>query len=249
MARIHSYALIAALVLLATTFTLAHGLDQQYEKLLPPPFNVLLSTGNKQLKMALTRKLHGEKNQAKAEEATGSYFPVWPFEFNCTLQKINKDDKDVKVTWTKLYYDFAHNGTKFEFFDHYVDANTGKWGATNFVILFINTVIYFVEPKTKTCTIRAKDIPTISPWWLKLSQFVDRGLFREMYSDLWEFPKGTGELEGIQYYHRVGATDATKIPLRSTNQQNDPGVTDYTDFVVGAQNQAHFAVPSYCPPV
>lgn len=72
-------------------------------------------------------------------------------------------------------------------------------------------------------------------------------MFRGLYSDLWEFPPGTGVLEGIQYYHRVGYSDATKIPLRSTNQQGDPGVTDYTDFVVGAQDAAEFEVPHYCP--
>jgi hypothetical protein len=68
-----------------------------------------------------------------------------------------------------------------------------------------------------------------------------------MWSELWEFPHQGTPLDGIQYFTRAGNTYAERAPLRSTNQQGDPGVTDYTDFVVGPQNPKVFDVPSYCP--
>ena len=185
-------------------------------------------------------------SKLKSEESNGLSFPRWPDAFNCTLQKINPDDHDVQ--WTKLYYDWPNLKTSFIFYDWYMDVN-GKWGPPNYRIYFINTTIWFDFPKEKNCYIRAKDIPTISPDWLKLTVYKGRDLWREMWSDLWEFPEGLGSLTGIKYYHRVSTdgTDDTKIPLRSTNQQGDPGVTDYTDFVVGPQHSDNFEIPNYCP--
>ncbi len=87
----------------------------------------------------------------------------------------------------------------------------------------------------------------MSPYWLKTTEFKGNQLFREMYSELWEFPKRGTPLDGIQYYVRAGKTLEERAPLRSTNQQGDPGVTDYTDFVVGPQDPKHFEIPSYCP--
>lgn len=43
---------------------------------------------------------------------------------------------------------------------------------------------------------------------------------------MWQFPEGSG-LEEIKYYSRVGNSYETRYPLRSTNQENDPGATDY----------------------
>jgi hypothetical protein len=171
-------------------------------------------------------------------------YPVWPLQFNATLQKINPDNHNIQ--WTKLYYDWKILGMRFSFFDYYQDVK-GNWGPEYCEILFTNTTIYFIKPKIQSCKIRAKDIQPVSPHWLKTTEFKGYGLFREMYSELWEFPKQGTPLDGIQYRARVGKTYETRIPLRSTNQQGDPGVTDYTDFVVGAQNPKLFEIPSYCP--
>jgi hypothetical protein len=184
-------------------------------------------------------------NKLNTKQQNNDY-PIWPGAFNCTLQKINPDDHNVQ--WTKLYYDWNNNRTTFIFFDWYMDTD-GFWGEPNYRIYFIGTTIWFDYPKDKNCYVRARNIPTISPDWLKYTVYEGRGLWREMWADLWKFPEGMGPLTGIKYYHRVSTdgTQDTKIPLRSTNQQGDPGVTDYTDFVVGAQHDANFVLPSYCP--
>lgn len=122
------------------------------------PLSALLTTKNLDL---LTQQ----------QEFADPTYPVWPLQFNCTLQKIEKGDATHTVHWTKLFYDFVNQRTKFEFYDYYVDPETNKFGPTNFVILFINQTIYFVEPKISNCTIRARDIPTISPHWLRLSVY------------------------------------------------------------------------------
>ena len=51
------------------------------------------------------------------------------------------------------------------------------------------------------------------------------------------------DLGEISYWARA---DANYTPLRSTNQSNDPGATDYLDVVFGPQNDAVFALPEYC---
>eukprot|EP00761_Pharyngomonas_kirbyi_P004484 gb/GECH01004489.1/.p1 GENE.gb/GECH01004489.1/~~gb/GECH01004489.1/.p1 ORF type:complete len:240 (+),score=37.15 gb/GECH01004489.1/:1-720(+) len=170
--------------------------------------------------------------------------PVWPFQFNTTLAKTNPKNHDIQ--WTKLFYDYKNQRTKFVFYDYYYDTN-GNWGPENFVIYFINSIIYYVWPKTQTCKIRAKDIPTISPWWLQDTVYNGTVNFRGLYSELWVFPEGSGSLTGIQYYNRFATDNKNKIPLRSTNQKNDPGQTDYFDFVEGPQNKELFVVPHYCP--
>ena len=72
-------------------------------------------------------------------------------------------------------------------------------------------------------------------------------LFRDQWSEEWEFPESS-PLKGMKYWSRVGDKNENRIPLRSTNQDEDPGDTDYVDFVVGDQNNNLFKVPSICPP-
>jgi hypothetical protein len=78
-------------------------------------------------------------------------YPVWPLQFNCTLQKINPENHNVQ--WTKLYYDWKILGMRFSFFDYYQDVK-GNWGPEYCVILFVNTTIYFIKPKIQSCKIR-----------------------------------------------------------------------------------------------
>lgn len=78
-------------------------------------------------------------------------YPVWPLTFNCTLQKINPFNHNIQ--WTKLYYDWRTLGMKFSFFDYYQDVK-GNWGPEYCRILFVNTTIYFIKPKIRSCKIR-----------------------------------------------------------------------------------------------
>ena len=48
----------------------------------------------------------------------------------------------------------------------------------------------------------------------------------------------------LTYWQR----SADRIPLRSTNQANDPGATDYFDVLIGPQDPALFTIPEFCPP-
>jgi hypothetical protein len=98
---------------------------------------------------------HEQKTQHYRHEysADNKTYPVWPQQFNCTLQKINPDNHNVQ--WTKLYYDWKTLGMRFSFFDYYQDVK-GNWGPKYCVILFTNTTIYFIKPKIQSCKIRGK---------------------------------------------------------------------------------------------
>jgi hypothetical protein len=70
-------------------------------------------------------------------------------------------------------------------------------------------------------------------------------LFRDQWAEEWEFPDGP--LKGMKYWARSSVRHELRYPLRSTNQDEDPGDTDYADFVVGDQHDSKFVLPSYCP--
>ncbi len=77
----------------------------------------------------------------------------------------------------------------------------------------------------------------MSPWWLKGAAYKGQHTFRGMWCDKW-----TLEELGIDYWARSG--DYT--PVRSTNQAEDPGATDYLDVVIGPQDPALFVLPKHC---
>jgi len=169
--------------------------------------------------------------------------PTWPLQFNATLLKITPFDHDIQ--WTKLYYDYVNQRSRFDFVDYYYDMDN-QWGPVNMTILWWNSTVWYIYPKDKECWIRSKTLPLVSPDWLKMTNYVGRTMFRGLWSDVWQFPN-VDELDGMKYYHRVGDKPETKIPLRSTNQINDPGATDYVDFAVGPSDMSLYKVPSYCP--
>ncbi|KAF0981567.1 hypothetical protein FDP41_012224 [Naegleria fowleri] len=150
----------------------------------------------------------------------------------------------MRFSGPNLYYDYKNKLGRFDFFDNYYDMNN-SWGSINMTILWIDTVVWFVYPKVKQCTLRSKNLPLISPDWLKMTHYVGRTLFREMYSDVWQFPN-VDDLDGMRYYHKVGSSSETKIPLRSTNQINDPGATDYFDFTIGPSHVNLYQIPKFC---
>lgn len=170
-------------------------------------------------------------------------FPIWPDAFNATLLKLNFINSTIR--WTKLYYDHRNQRSSFEFYDGYVEKNL-RWGKMIHLILFVNTTVWFIDPIPQRCSIRSRSLPSISPSWLRTTKFNRNLLFRDQWAEEWEFPPGTPN-QGLKYYARVGKSNAERVPLRSTNQIEDPGDTDYTDFVVGSQDDNHFSIPRYCP--
>lgn len=47
---------------------------------------------------------------------------------------------------------------------------------------------------------------------------------------------------GVYYWAR----QSDNMPIRSSNQANDPGDTDYFDVTLGPQDPALWTVPAYC---
>jgi len=159
--------------------------------------------------------------------------PVWPFQWNATLIKINPNNNN--IWWTKFYYDFVNNVSRFDFMNDYYDTDR-KW-SLNCSILFADNIIWFVFPSEKTCTLDHKGIGTISPWWLSTAKFMGFEDFRGMYSEHWRL-----EELAIDYWARAGS----QVPLRATNQIQDPGATDFVDVVLGPQDPSLFVLPQYC---
>lgn len=146
-------------------------------------------------------------------------------------------------TWVKFYYDWnAGRGgsNRFDFYPGYLPLNL-EW-QPNFTILFTNYAIYHLYPLTKKCDIRTCDLPSVSPNWLQTTTYKGTYIFRGLPADLFLFGP---ELDYIQYWQRA---DGSAFPMRSTNQANDPGATDYVDVAYGPQNPSLWSVPDYCPP-
>eukprot|EP01100_Stratorugosa_tubuloviscum_P000920 TRINITY_DN1201_c4_g1_i1.p1 TRINITY_DN1201_c4_g1~~TRINITY_DN1201_c4_g1_i1.p1 ORF type:complete len:197 (-),score=70.99 TRINITY_DN1201_c4_g1_i1:96-686(-) len=146
-----------------------------------------------------------------------------------------------EIVWTKFYYDWTNQKGRYDFFENYWTPYSAKT-VTNYTILFINTTIYYIYPLENSCYIRATDIGLISPYWLQSTIFEGLTYLRGVWSQRWRFKWNPSLL----YFNRA-TPDLT--PLRSTNQINDLGATDYYDFILGAQNQSLFEIPSICPKV
>ncbi len=80
--------------------------------------------------------------------------PVWPFQWNSTLAKINPVTPH--IWWTKLYYDFYQNASRFDFYNEYYSTNN-DW-QLNCSILFTNDQIWFVFPDEQ-CNLDHDGIP------------------------------------------------------------------------------------------
>jgi hypothetical protein len=163
--------------------------------------------------------------------------PVWPFEFSATLAKIQPERINQTIQWTKLYYDFAHNRSRFDFFINYPSAYTGET-TTYYIIYFQNTTIWYHYPLDNECIVRATDIPSVSPWWLSSFKFKRDIQFRALPAQLWVHP-----MSSLAYVNRI---DRLQTPMRSTNQLGDPGATDWYDFVVGEQPSSLWNIPKLC---
>ncbi|ELR21112.1 uncharacterized protein ACA1_282980 [Acanthamoeba castellanii str. Neff] len=160
--------------------------------------------------------------------------PVWPFQWNATQAKINPFNSH--IWWAKFYYDWPHGWTRTDFMNGYYSTED-KW-SLNCSVVFANNQVWFTFPEEQGCYLDHDGLGTISPWWLQTGVYKGSDNFRGLYADRWTLP----EL-GIDYFAR---SDSIHTPLRSTNQAEDPGATDYLDVVLGPQDPALFKLPTYC---
>jgi hypothetical protein len=173
--------------------------------------------------------------------------PVWPNAFNATLLKIGTDKKaSSQVIWTKLYYKYIPEGkpnaggfSRFDFYDHYFNYDR-EWTPICSIVFYPND-FYVIKTKTQECNIRP-GVGNLSPDWLRDAKFNDTFMFRGIEVENWALDTGPSGI--VQYY--AMASSEWKIPLRSTNQAEDPGATDYFDFVVGDQDDSIFKLPPTC---
>jgi hypothetical protein len=162
---------------------------------------------------------------------------------NATLIKVGNETNPTSIQWTKFYYDWTISkggASRFDFYPGYLPLNL--YWQPNFVILFNNFAIYHIYPLEARCEIRTCSLPSISPNWLQTTTYQGTYFFRGLPADLFTFGP---ELDYIQYWQRHNDPNT---PMRSTNQANDPGATDYVDVAVGPQNPQLFTIPQYCPP-
>jgi hypothetical protein len=98
-----------------------------------------------------------------------------------------------------------------------------------------------VDLKSGACNLQSH-VGNLSPNWLQGATFNSTIMFRGLETEVWDLDTGPDGI--IQYYAMAGTQ--WRNPLRSTNQIEDPGATDYFDFVVGKQNDELFKLPLTC---
>ena len=178
--------------------------------------------------------------------------PALPYEFNATLLKIGPDPQASPIQFTKLYahYDPHLKGggfNRFDFFDHYYNLDS-QWNI-KCSIVFRDGVAYTVFPddpvqnRKGECWKSHRNLPVVSPHFMQFGgEFEGYQLFRGVYAQKWRLGE-VGDEDTIYFYFRA---DNQSLPLRSTNQANDPGATDWFDVMVGRQNLSVFDLPADC---
>lgn len=169
--------------------------------------------------------------------------PIFPTGFNATLAKVAFPLDVEPIQWTKLYYDFSVPGSKFDFYNSYVNEHA-SW-TLNCTILFAQDLsVWFIFPDIQRCHLRSKDLITFSPdFFVKLgAKFTGEKMVRGMLCDEWSAPDPDDPSHIMKYYARK----SDGLPVRSPNQINDPGATDFMDIMVGSQDPELFEVPDYC---
>eukprot|EP00744_Colponema_vietnamica_P002164 GILI01003463.1.p2 GENE.GILI01003463.1~~GILI01003463.1.p2 ORF type:complete len:231 (-),score=57.54 GILI01003463.1:85-777(-) len=174
--------------------------------------------------------------------------PVWPANWNATLIKISDQKPPSTIQWTKFYY--SGDKSRFDFMNSYLSLDE-EWDS-DFTILFTPNLyqgktyymIYHIYPKDKRCEIRTNMLPNISRFWLRGWNYKGQQMIKGVWVEKWQSPIE----EELMYFNRVAEQDDDRTPVRSTNQANDPGATDYVDVVLGPQDQSLFSIPAYCPP-
>ncbi|KAI3631274.1 hypothetical protein MIR68_010764 [Amoeboaphelidium protococcarum] len=201
--------------------------------------------------------------------------PVLPLHFNATLLKIGTESSASPSRWTKTYYAYNEKKPlesyhRFDFYDHYLNLDN-KWNMVCSII-FRDGVTYSLFPTTTTsdkevvrdvegksaeqqqskqdpeCYMSHSFLPVLAPNWLQGAVFEGVQEFRGVQAEKWRLGEvGDGDTV-YEYSTTATALDGQqlRIPLRTTNQANDPGATDWFDFTIGPQSDALFQLPKSC---
>eukprot|EP01065_Artemidia_motanka_P002505 TRINITY_DN11198_c0_g1_i1.p1 TRINITY_DN11198_c0_g1~~TRINITY_DN11198_c0_g1_i1.p1 ORF type:complete len:220 (+),score=60.27 TRINITY_DN11198_c0_g1_i1:87-746(+) len=175
--------------------------------------------------------------------AAAAATPVWPDKFNTTEIKFTPTSS---LPWgfTQTWYDWSGGPgglMRFTFVPHEYNYN-GTFGEPVCHIFFRDWRIVFADPVARKCSVDhpGLNITAVSPTWLSDAKFIGNEQYRMHHARHWQ--KDTGSLGVVDYWETTAG-----IPLASTNQNNDPGVSAYQDFTVGpAADPDVFKLPNYC---
>eukprot|EP01128_Nolandella_sp_AFSM9_P003078 TRINITY_DN13554_c0_g1_i1.p1 TRINITY_DN13554_c0_g1~~TRINITY_DN13554_c0_g1_i1.p1 ORF type:complete len:236 (+),score=48.23 TRINITY_DN13554_c0_g1_i1:31-708(+) len=190
---------------------------------------------------------------ASAIEEGTSPSSVWPSSFNATMFKVT--EKNTLYYWTKFFYDYTQRAIRFDFYNDYNSlVNTGNTyqnsTGLNCTILFVNNHQVSLFPEEKACNFRAGTLPVFPPDWIDHigGHYLGEELVRGMMSDKFSMPDPDSPQEQMVYYSRRSFDPAQgwQVPVRTQNQVNDPGYTDFFDVIVGDQLSSYFDIPDFC---
>ena len=184
----------------------------------------------------------------------GPALPAWPAQFSATLYKIGPLVDATPAQWMKLWYKYVpprfsvqnsdpHNGggyARFDFYNHYLNL-ANEW-QPECSIYFHSNAIYFALPNGE-CDQVHDGIGNIAPDWMRDAFYNGSIDFRGLKAEQWIIPNDAPE-DVIHYY--VRRHHGVPVPMRSTNQADDPGGTDYFDHLVADQPMSVFQLPEKC---
>lgn len=180
-----------------------------------------------------------QKNLQKPLAAAG---PIWPNHFEAMLYKIGDEQPLAQTFWTKFRYFFienaadpAQNGgfSRFDFHRNYesvvhLNQQHRPWPA-ECSIVFYPRDFYVIEWNNGTTKCRKRPgVGNLSKYWLRTATFNQTLEFRDV-SNVQQWFLGDESTDGIVYYERKEG--GKRIPMRSTNQAEDPGATDWFDVI------------------
>jgi hypothetical protein len=163
--------------------------------------------------------------------------PVWPLAWNATFIKISGKPDAGPITFGKFYFDISKQAARFDFYEHYPNVDNEQ-GITC-QIFMTATQQFFVDPKKKLCTLAHDGLGVITPSFVDGADYLGSTYLRDVRAERFRVPIPG---DPIDYY--VRAVDG--IPMRTTNQQEDPGATDYVDVLLGPQEAKTLRIPVSC---
>lgn len=164
--------------------------------------------------------------------------PQWAMAFNATTVKI-RPGAGADPHWGKIWYDWKKLAQLQTFYTQYFGyPESLGWGEPCCSILFADEKIFFLWPDG-SCDLDHDGIPPVSPNWLQGAVYQGMAQIRGVPTTEWYLPLPSN----VSYWNRI---DNPYIPVRSSNQVNDPGATDYMDVLFGPQDASLFTIPSAC---
>lgn len=187
--------------------------------------------------------------QLAASTSSPKQTPIWPDSFSATLLKlVGSAEAPSASNWAKLYYSWPNRFARFDFFNSYPelvnsqpDCSIIMGGFQDTETQKVKQQIWAIFPADEGCSLAHDGLGTLSPKWVSGGKFNQSTKFRgiDAHEYLLDIP---GEPGPMQYW--VQADNGA--PLRTTNQANDPGMTDYFDVLLVEQEKTLFELPPIC---